>query len=286
MLLYNFFERIDFMKKVKRKLKVKNLIMLIILLISIILVIISIIYFVIKFKNNNSANNTLDKINNIVKIEESTATSEIIEQKDIDKSDPYWDYIKEKLINVDFNELKKINSSVVGWIQVNGTNINYPFVQTDNNEYYLNHSIDKSYNTLGWVFLDYRNNVNSFDRNTIIYAHGLYNGSMFGSLRKIFNNGWFNNKDNFIIKLSTEYENTLWQIFSVYHIPTTNDYIRVNFKNDNNYLEFLNTLINRSAKNFNTTVNESDKILTLSSCFNSNEKVVIHAKLIKREKRN
>ena len=82
-----------------------------------------------------------------------------------------------------------------------------------------------------------------------------------------------------------ETENTLWQVFSVYKIPTTNDYIQIEFKNNNEFLEFANKLINRSNYNFNTTINENDFILTLSTCYNNNEKVVLHAKLIKREKK-
>lgn len=87
------------------------------------------------------------------------------------------------LINVDFNELKKFNSNTKGWIQVNGTNINYPFVQAKDNKFYLTHSFDKSYNSAGWVFLDYRNNINELSKNTIIYAHGRLDTTMFGSLK-------------------------------------------------------------------------------------------------------
>ena len=64
-------------------------------------------------------------------------------------------------MNTFMKELKKINNDVRGWIQVNGTNINYPFVQTNNNDFYLKHSFDKSYNSSGWIFLDYRNNINN-----------------------------------------------------------------------------------------------------------------------------
>ena len=106
---------------------------------------------------------------------------------------------------------------------------------------------------------------------------------MFGSLKKILTNGWLDNSDNHVIKLSTEYENTLWQVFSVYHIETTNDYIQVNFSNDSRFLEFANMLKNRSEYNFNTELIESDKILTLSTCYSDSEKLVLHAKLIKRE---
>ena len=49
--------------------------------------------------------------------------------------------------------------------------INYPFVQTSDNDYYLNHSFNKKYNDAGWVFMDYRNNASNFDKNTILYAH-------------------------------------------------------------------------------------------------------------------
>ena len=189
------------------------------------------------------------------------------------------------LIDVDFTQLKQKNSDTVGWIRVHGTNINYPFVQTNDNEFYLTHNFNKSKNSNGWVFMDYRNNKTDFDKNTIIYAHGMINNIMFGTLRKILTNGWLNNKENYVVKLSTESENTLWQIFSVYKIPTTNDYIQVNFVNNKEFLNFGNMLIERSEHNFNTLINEDDKILTLSTCYNDSEKLVLHAKLIKREKK-
>lgn len=174
---------------------------------------------------------------------------------------------------------------MVGWIRVSGTNINYPFVQASDNKYYLNHSFDKSYNSAGWVFLDYRNNKYNLAKNNIIYAHGRRDTTMFGSLRGILTNGWLNNTSNFTIQLSMENENTLWQIFSVYRIPTTNDYIQIEFIDNKKFLDFTNKLISRSAYNFNATVSENDVILTLSTCYDDNDKVVVHAKLIKREKK-
>ncbi|UKI28161.1 MAG: class B sortase [Clostridium sp.] len=63
-----------------------------------------------------------------------------------------------------FNELKKINKDVKGWIEVNGTTIDYPYVQTNNNNFYLNHTFDKTSNGAGWIFLDYRNNTNFEDK--------------------------------------------------------------------------------------------------------------------------
>lgn len=106
---------------------------------------------------------------------------------------------------------------------------------------------------------------------------------MFGSLKNILSSGWLDNSDNYVVKISTETENTLWQVFSVYRIPNTNDYIQVNFKSNEDFRNWTSMLIERSAYNFNATVNENDNVLTLSTCYNDSEKVVLHAKLIKRE---
>ena len=102
-------------------------------------------------------------------------------------------------------------------------------------------------------------------------------------MKNILTNGWLNNPSNYVVKLSTEYDNTLWQVFSVYRIPTTSDYIQTDFRSDEEYYSFLKMLLNRSSHNFNTEVTLEDRILTLSTCYNSAEKVVLHAKLIKRD---
>ena len=271
------------------KSKKKILPLLFVLVISIGIFIYSSINIVKWQKDNIDTKDITEDINEIVEPEEvpDSENVEIIEpQIEVPKSNPYWDYIKVPLINVNFSELKSKNSETVGWIQVMGTNINYPFVQTKNNSYYLSHSFDKSTNQAGWVFMDYRNNVKDFDRNNIIYAHGRLDTTMFGSLKNILSSGWLKNKDNYVIRLSTEYENTLWQVFSVYRIKTTNDYIQVDFDSDEEFSNFAKMLTNRSAHNFNTTVSATDKILTLSTCYNQTDKVVLHAKLIKVESRS
>ena len=276
-------------RKKRYKLKWKNLIALIIFLIAFVFLIKSGVDLINYFIDTNKTNDEIKEIEDVAEIKEvpDSEETEIIEQpEEIPESNPYWDYIKMNLISVNFDELLKLNNETKGWIQVNGTNINYPFVQTDNNDYYLTHSYNKSYNQAGWVFMDYRNNTENLDRNTILYAHGMNNKTMFGSLRNILSSSWYNNTDNHIIKLSTPTENTLWQVFSVYHIETTNDYIQTEFRSDEEYQEFLDMLIGRSAVTFDTTVNVNDKILTLSTCYNKTDKVVMHAKLIKREARS
>lgn len=271
---------------VKRKLKVKKLFLAIISLILMCTLIYSASKIIMWFMDNNKTDNVIKKVQDIVEVEEleDTSNTEVIESVE-DEFNPYWDYIDMKLINVNFDELLKENNETVGWLQVAGTKINYPFVQTSDNTFYLTHSFNKRNNSAGWVFLDYRNNINELDRNTIIYAHGRLNGTMFGSLNKVLNDKWLNNTNNHVIKMSTLKENTLWQVFSVYHIPTTSDYIVTTFSNDDSFLEFANMLKDRSVYNFNTSISASDKILTLSTCYNDQEKMVLHAKLIKREER-
>jgi sortase B len=223
-------------------------------------------------------------ITNLVKINtsvDSETTFSQSQENEEDSSNPYTDLTKINLIDVDFSELEKINSDVTGWIQVPGTNINYPYLQTTNNEYYLSHSFMKNYNKAGWVFLDYRNNSNLIDKNTIIYAHSRLDQSMFGSLKNSLTQEWYNNINNHIIYISTKNKNTLWQIFSIYHIPTTSDYLRTTFNDNSDFTEFAQMLQTRSIYNFNSTINSNDKIITLSTCYGKTERLVIHAKLIK-----
>lgn len=273
------------MKRRKIKIKWKNIIPILIIITSIITLLIS-IFNIIKWKiDSDKTNYEITNIQENINVEEiqDTENTEIIEPViEVPKENPYWDYINMNMINVDFNGLKKTNPDVVGWLKVNGTNINYPFVQSSDNDYYLTHSFNKSYNGAGWVFLDYRNNGTN-DKNTIIYAHGRSNKTMFGTLKNVLNNGWLNNTNNYVIKISTETENSLWQIFSVYRIPTTSDYLQTNFNDETEYQNFLDMIKDRSSHNFETNVASTDNILTLSTCYNNSDKMVVHAKLIKKE---
>lgn len=273
------------MKRRKRKIKWKNIILILIIITSIITLLIS-IFNIIKWKiDSNKTNYEITNIQENINVEEiqDTENTEIIEPViEVSKENPYWDYINMNMINVDFNGLKRTNPDVVGWLKVNGTNINYPFVQSSDNDYYLTHSFNKSYNGGGWVFLDYRNNGTN-NKNTIIYAHGRSDKTMFGTLKNVLNNGWLNNTNNYVIKISTETENSLWQIFSVYRIPTTSDYLQTNFNDETEYQNFLDMIKDRSSHNFDTNVASTDNILTLSTCYNNSDKMVVHAKLIKKE---
>lgn len=238
----------------------------------------------------DSASKQIKEIYNEVEIKEVKDTQETVivnpPKGEVKKENPYWDYIKMNLINVDFTKLKEKNSDTVGWIQVSGTNINYPFVQTLNNTYYLKRDFNKKYNSAGWVFMDYRNDLKTLNQNTILYAHGRVDGTMFGTLKNIIESDWYNDKSNHVVKLSTEYENTMWQVFSIYRIPETSDYLEINFNDNEKYMNFLNMLQDRSEFEFDVDLNDEDKVLTLSTCYKENDRVVLHAKLIKMEVRN
>ena len=239
------------------------------------------------YNDNKEVDNLSDDVlkNTKVKEKKDNNNTENVNPPD-NRDNDYWNYIKMSLLEVDFNELLAKNSDTVGWIQVKGTNINYPIVQTTDNSYYLTHAFDKTKNEAGWVFMDYRNDAVNFNQNTILYAHSRLTGSMFGSLKNILESSWYTNKNNHIIRLSTPTENTMWQVFSVYTIPKESYYITPNFNSNEAYQEFLNTMKSRSEVEFSAEVNTNDKILTLSTCKdNFGNRVVMHAKLIKRELR-
>ena len=270
-------------EKIKKRTK-KQYLWVIILLISLIILGYAGFKIINWDQDNKKTSKQIEEIDQTVKVEEVPASNEdtlVNEPKKDDKNNDYWNYIKLPLINVNFNDLMNKNPDTVGFLKVNGTNINYPVVQTNDNKFYLNHSFDKSYNEAGWVFMDYRNDVNQLSDNTIIYAHGRWDTTMFGSLKNVFKNNWYQNTDNYVVHLSTPAYNSLWQVFSVYTIPTETYYITSNFGTDESYQKFLTTIQSRSVYKFNASVNTNDKILTLSTCLNNKEKVVLHAKLIK-----
>ena len=281
--------RVKYKKKKRRKKKLRFrkwvIVVFLIFFLSIFAVSINQVYQWLK--DNKEIENISDDVvkDTKVKEKEDTENTENVNPPD-NKDNDYWNYIKMSLLEVNFNELLTKNPDTVGWIQVKGTNINYPIVQTTDNSYYLNHAFDGSKNEAGWVFMDYRNDSVNFNQNTIIYAHSRLTGSMFGSLKNILNSSWYTNKNNHIIRLSTPTENTMWQVFSVYTIPKESYYITPNFNSNEAYQEFLNTMKSRSEVEFSAEVNTNDKILTLSTCKdNFGNRVVMHAKLIKKELR-
>ena len=232
----------------------------------------SLVHIIFWFKDNKHTNNVINDIyenviENSIEIDNSTKTKK-----------------EDKIIN--FDTLLKKNKDTKGWLEVKGTNINYPFVQSKDNKYYLTHSFDKKYTDAGWVFLDFRNNIDNPNKNTIIYGHARKDKTMFGTLKNTLKKDWYNNKENQIIKMITPKYTLEYQVFSTYHIKTEDYYIQTNFNSDKEFEKFLTTIKNRSTHNYKVNLNKDDYILTLSSCYLENEKIVLHAKQIKKEIRD
>ncbi len=191
----------------------------------------------------------------------------------------------EKQENDDVVSLKEINEDTVGWLKVNNTNIDYPVVQTVDNEYYLKKNFKKRNDVSGWVFMDYRSDPINLSQNTIIYGHNMYySGVMFGTLYKVKSANWYKDPDNQIIEFDNIYNKMKWKIFSIYTVPNSNDYLKTSFDTEEKFQEFLNLITDRSIYNFNTPVSTNDKILTLSTCTsNGTKRLAVHAVLITKE---
>jgi len=179
-----------------------------------------------------------------------------------------------------FDELLQINDDTVGWLKVNNTRIDYPVVQGNDNKYYLFRDFKKNKNSMGWVFMDFRNNPNDLDPNTIIYGHNIKGGIMFGQLSQLLQKSYLSKESNNYITFNTKQGNMKWRIFSVYRIPETTDYLQNNFYTKEDFKEFINMIQSRSTHQFNVTVTENDKILTLSTCSTNKTRNVVHAVLV------
>lgn len=195
----------------------------------------------------------------------------------------YWYYVTFPFYEVNFDNLIEKNSDTVAYIHINNTNVNYPVVQTTDNDYYLTHAFDKRENSAGWVYMDYRNTLNPMSDNVVIYGHGRKNNTVFGSLKKTLNSNWQSNKDNFIINISTPTINYVYQIFSIYTIESESYYITTDFNSIEEKQTWIDTMVSRNtASNITATVNTNDKFLTLSTCYNDDGiRIVVQAKLIK-----
>lgn len=166
-------------------------------------------------------------------------------------------------------------------LKLNGTDIEYAVVKASDNNYYLDHNFENEYNKAGWIFADYKNKLDGTDRNIVIYGHNRRDGSMFASLKNILKEEWYSKEQNRKITFTTENEESIYEVLSIYQIEAEDYYITTDFKNGE-FLEYIETVKNRSIKDFNIEVTEEDNILTLSTCGNDNDyRVVLHARKLK-----
>lgn len=180
-----------------------NKIILVFRIISIIIIICCLIYIYNWYMENKR---TSDMLSNVT--QSSILDTAEIEIPIKDSESNAEDTATVTTYKLDFNNLFSINSSTVGWINVPGTSINYPVVQSSDNSFYLSHSFDKSNNKAGWIFADYRNKFDGTDKNIIIYGHNRMDSSMFATLKNTQKQDWLNNKNNRYITFTTPSRNT------------------------------------------------------------------------------
>lgn len=177
---------------------------------------------------------------------------------------------------VNFQELKSINADAVAWIKIEGTTVNYPIMQTTNNEYYLDNDIYKNSDKCGCIYMDYQNDKRFVDKNTVIYGHYIKRGIMFADLEKICSGELGEDVDIYIY---TPDKSMKFKVFSAYvNIPE--EYSINTEITEGEYENFVETLKSKSEKDFVGEPNKSTQIITLSTCDKSGkERILVHAEL-------
>ena len=179
-------------------------------------------------------------------------------------------------------ELTVVNEDYLGWLAVEGAGVEYPVVQSSDNDFYLTHNFYQEYDLAGAIFMDYRNSREKLDTHTIIYGHNLKDKSMFGRLSDILTDDF---SEGNVITFDFNNETYEGEIFSAY-VTRDVDWMDIDFDTPEAYGQFLDQMMSKSARDFTIEVNEEDQIITLATCTSrvTDERVVIHAKLSKEKK--
>ena len=182
--------------------------------------------------------------------------------------------------HTELRELQAVNPRIVGWLTLEGTRLNNPVLQAADNDFYLRHNYKDEESRGGSIFMDFRNDANELGRHTIFYGHVLRNGTMFGDLAKFAEQAYANEHPVFFYETTqSKYE---LHVFAAYETTTDFYYIETDFTDDT-YMKFLNEIQARSAITMPITVNETDRIVTFSTCTtstNDEERFVVHAKIV------
>jgi SrtB family sortase len=200
-----------------------------------------------------------------VEVPEQTASPESAP----DPTEPKRDDADIVLPSVDFETLRENGPDIIGWLSLPDTVLNYPVTQTDNNEYYLNHLYDGTYNKVGCLFADYENRADFSDRNTIIYGHNMRDGSMFALLNRYDEQSYFDTHRQ--MYLVTPKGGYVMEIFTAFAAKPEESGSKtspwqLSWKDDGAYTTWLTAMKERSAVESDVTVTCSDKVLTLSTC--------------------
>ena len=189
----------------------------------------------------------------------------------------------------EFAELYRINERISGWISIDGTAINYPVVQSYDNDYYLTHTLNGSWNSSGTPFLDYRCSFSpdALPRNSVVYAHNLNSGRMFHDIVNYKSVEYY--KEHPVIHYNTVYQDYDWKIIGMFFtnadmsLEDSFPYHMFIDGTDEEFYALLNEAMQRSFFTTGVDVNANDKLLMLSTCDNSfdNSRIVLLARMVR-----
>ena len=180
-----------------------------------------------------------------------------------------------------FTALAEINPDVAGWLSLEGTVISYPVVKGTDNEYYLHHLFTGEYNNTGCIFIDMDNTRDFSDRNTIMYAHHMRNGSMFAELEGYRNQEYYEQHKQLILQ-TPDGVYTL-EPFAGLLADGYSDYVQIEFADDESFMAYVNGMREQSTFQSDVSVTAADRIVTMSTCRydTENGRYAVFAKLSK-----
>lgn len=181
-----------------------------------------------------------------------------------------------QLEKVDFYSLLQENSDIVAWITVPVCGINYPIVQSVDNDYYLNHTVKNTVNSSGAIFLDYENDHSFSDMHTLIYGHNMKDNSMFGGLKKIRNNPLLINDAPYVYIFTPDGRVRQYQIFAMRQVKSDSKAYRF-FTGDEYYKEYVNECLETSVAGINNSnIMFGAPLVTLSTCSGEEDRLLVH----------
>ena len=176
-------------------------------------------------------------------------------------------------LTVDFESLWKINPDVKGWIYLEALGITYPVVQGETNDDYIYTSVKGSANSGGSIFMDFRNGDDFMDPHTLIYGHNMKDGSMFGKLKKLYDQDFVDEWDApLCFWIITPEGKHRFDIFSIHTVSATGDTYTLFTSQGDVVADYINTMARQTGVELPQRVyNSEDKVITLSTCTSGDE---------------
>ena len=209
--------------------------------------------------------------------EYDTIRDAVVVQDSVDVQEEVEDEEIKEIFQVDFDALRAINNDVIGWIRFDEpSEINYPIAQGRDNNQYLYSSLEGKYLSAGTIFVDYQNDDDFRDENTVIYGHNMKNGSMFGRLRK-FRNSEFCKENPYFYIYTPDGRTITYQVFAVKVVEDTSatyDKIYADAEEFQSYVDNIYKGALYTSKD--VSVSAADRIVTLSTCTGEdNDRLVV-----------